>query len=226
MLNRTHVTLILLLAVAVWTSTLAVFGYRVEWYFLKPFTVTVSVVTIVCLVFDRWLWRWRLFKGWLVTNPDLQGTWKAVLQSDWIDSGTAQGIAPIECAITIRQSFSSLSFRLFTSESSSYLVAHKLVRQNDGVFQLFGTYQNTPDIELRGVRSEIHYGALMLEVRGDPPAELTGHYWTDRGTTGSITLSQKIAQVLSSYDEAARQFGIAGPRIHDRADSGVAGEGS
>jgi len=208
MLNRTHVTLILVLAVLVWAATLMLFGYRAEWYYLKPFTVTVSVVTLTCLAFDRWWWRWPVFKGWLVTDPDLQGTWKASLTSNWKDPTTGQQTPPIECAVTVRQTFSSLSFRLFTRESSSYLAAHKLVRQNDGVFQLFGTYQNTPDIRLRGVRSEIHYGALLLEVRGEPPKAMSGHYWTDRGTSGPLVLSDRVTEILSSYEEAAKKFGF------------------
>src|SRR5688500_4024323 len=103
MLNRTHVTLILFLSVLVWGGTLALLGYQLSWSYFKPFTVTVTVVTLTALGFDKWSWRWRIFKGWLVNDPDLQGTWKALLISDWIDPGTGYQVAPIKCVVTIRQ---------------------------------------------------------------------------------------------------------------------------
>ena len=82
--------------------------------------------------------------------------------------------------MAVRQSLTTLSMRLMTAESSSRLIAYKMVEENDGVFLVTGVYTNTPKLELRGDRSEIHYGALLLQVLGDPPISLEGHYWTDR----------------------------------------------
>ena len=110
--------------------------------------------------------------------------------------------------MTIRQTYSRFSARMVTRESSSFLVAHKIEQQNDGIFQLFGTYQNTPDIALRGKRSEIHYGALLLEIQGDPPKSLAGHYWTDRGTKGSLELRDRIPEVLTNYQEGISRLGL------------------
>src|ERR1043165_7726517 len=208
MLTRNHLTALLLLALVVWGTALWLMGLPITWEYSKPFAITVTVLSVACIVFDKWLWKLPIFKGWFVNCPNLQGTWKVVLKSDWINPETKEQVPPIECIITIRQTYSKFSARLFTRESSSYLVAHKLEQQNDGVFQLFGTYQNTPDITLRGKRSEIHYGALVLEVRGEPPKSMVGHYWTDRGTKGSLKLTDKIADVLASYAEGASRFAI------------------
>lgn len=179
MLTRTHISTLLVLTVIVWGAALIALGLPISWQHIAPFTLTVTILTTACVAFDRWLWRWPLFTGWLVKQPDIQGTWKVRLASSWIDPATNQQIAPIECLMVVRQTFSSLSARLFTRESSSFLVAHNLVCQSDGVFQLLGLYQNTPQITLRGQRSEMHYGALLLEVRGEPPTSIAGHYWTD-----------------------------------------------
>jgi hypothetical protein len=208
MLTRTHITTLLVLAVVVWGIALLALGLPVSWQYTAPFTIAVTTITGACVLFDRWLWRWRLFRGWLVKQPDIQGTWKARVVSNWIDSATNQQIDPIECIMVVRQTFSSFSARLFTRESSSFLVAHNLIHQNDGVFQLVGVYQNTPQISLRGDRSEMHYGALLLEVRGDPPSALVGHYWTDRGAKGSLQLTGRLPELLSGYEEGARQFGF------------------
>jgi hypothetical protein len=206
MLSKNQLSVIIVLAAAVWAGSLWFLGLPINWQYSKPFATTVSVLSALFLVFDRWAWKWPVFKEWLVNQPNLHGTWKALLKSDWVDPATGTTVAPIECIMTIRQTYSRFSARLFTKESSSYLVAHKIERHNDGVFQLYGTYQNTPDIMLRGERSEIHYGALVLEVRGDPPKSLVGHYWTDRGSRGSLELSDRTPKIIEGYQEGARHF--------------------
>jgi hypothetical protein len=208
MLTKTQISLLVGIAVAVWAGSLFIQGEAISWKDAQPFTITVSAISAACFIFDRWAWRWRIFRGWLVEQPDLQGTWRVLLKSSWKNPETKEGIPPINCVMTIRQTNSKFSARLFTRESSSYLVAHKLEKQNDGVFQLFGTYHNTPDISLRGKRSEIHYGALVLEVRGDPPSSLSGHYWTDRNTNGSLELSDRIDTLIDSYKNGATAFGF------------------
>ena len=208
MLTRTHITILLVLAVVTWAIALWVLGLPFTWEYSKPFAITVSILSGACFVFDKWLWKWPIFNNWLVSQPNLHGTWKVLLKSDWINPETKQQVAPIECIMTIRQTYSRFSARLFTRESSSYLVAHKIEQQNDGIFQLLGTYQNTPDITLRGKRSEIHYGALVLEVRGDPPKSLVGHYWTDRGTKGSLELTDRIPEILAGYQEGIEKFNL------------------
>ncbi|MEJ0011260.1 MAG: hypothetical protein WDM94_01275 [Bauldia sp.] len=215
MLTRLHITLLLILAVAVWAATLVVLGIPLSWDYLKPFTIAVAVLTTICIVFDKWLWSLSVFKGWLVQRPNLNGTWKATLASDWKDPQTGQSIPPIECVMVITQTFSKMTTRLFTPESNSFLYANRLVCQDDGVFQLYGIYLNTPKVELRGQRSEIHYGALILEVRGDPPTSLAGHYWTDRGTKGSLELSNRQWRRVASFNEGAMIFGLsAAPSGH------------
>src|SRR4051812_45444064 len=119
MLTRTHITILLLLAVMVWAVTLWLMGLPVTWEYSKPFTITAAVLSAACLLFDKWAWRWPVCKGWLVSQPDLQGTWKVLLKSDWVNPETKEQVAPIECLMTIRQTYSRFSARLFTRESSS-----------------------------------------------------------------------------------------------------------
>ena len=129
------------------------------------------------------------------------------LQSEWKDPDTGKRIDPITCYMAVQQSLTTLSMRLMTAESSSWLIAHKIVRANDGVFFVTGVYTNEPKLELRGDRSEIHYGALRLAVQGKPPASLEGNYWTDRNTRGTMRLSNRKTEILSTYHEALCQYG-------------------
>jgi hypothetical protein len=74
------------------------------------------------------------------------------------------------------------------------------------LYELAGVYRNTPQVHLRGERSEIHYGALLLELKGDPVNGLQGHYWTDRQTRGTLELSNRQKRLVNDYAEAARLF--------------------
>jgi len=198
MLNRTHITLLVILSAAVWGISLWALSVPLNFEHSKPFAITVGVISFLSIAFDRWLWKWRIFRGWLVNRPVINGTWAATLKSDWEGSGTKNG-KTIPGKMAIQQTFSKLTARLYTKESSSFLVAHKIEEQNDGVFQLFGTYQNNPRIDLRGEKSEIHYGALMLEIRGNPSTSLVGHYWTDRGTRGSLSLTDRRDEIVTEF---------------------------
>lgn len=57
-----------------------------------------------------------------------------------------------------------------------------------------------------GDRSEIHQGALVLDTHSPAarPDTLTGEYWTDRNTTGRLTVSGRVSQVLTRYEDAER----------------------
>lgn len=198
MLTRTHISTLLVLAVTVWGIALLVLGLPITWRYTAPFTLAVSVLTGACLAFEKWCWRWRMFRGWLVKQPDIQGTWRAK-----ITPAAASATLPVNGVMVIRQTFSTVSARLFTKESSSMLIAQNWAPQTDGLFQLAAVYQNTPDVSLRGDRSEIHFGAFLLDVRGDPPTLIVGHYWTDRATKGAIELSNRKPELAAGYTDAA-----------------------
>lgn len=142
-----------------------------------------------------------------MARPDLRGTWRVVLKSEWVDPKTGRSPEPITCYMAIRQTLTTLSMRLMTPESSSWLVAHRVMLSPDGLYQVAGVYTNKPQVHLRGDRSEIHFGAILLDVHGDPPAELDGHYWTDRDTRGAMQLTDRRRETCSTFEEAAAVFG-------------------
>lgn len=206
MLTRLHITLILGLAVIAWAVALIARGVPVTPELLVPFGIAVSAVTLLCTTFNNWCWRYGLFKGWLVQRPWLQGTWRVTLQSSWIDPATDQPIPPIEGYMTIRQTFSALHMRLYTKESSSTSVTASILRSEDCLFRVAASYQNEPSAELRGTRSEIHYGSLLLHVHADPPVSMTGHYWTDRKTGGTLNLEDRKTRLVSNFADASAMF--------------------
>ncbi|MBU0516838.1 MAG: hypothetical protein KJ621_18955 [Proteobacteria bacterium] len=198
---------LLVLGLLFWIILLWMRHTPISFEYLWPFSLVLSFLVAVWGVFNRYLWRLKILKGWFVKRPDLRGTWQVKLSSDSKDPDTGELLNPILCFLVVRQTFSSLSMRLITPESSSSLIASKLIRTDDGIFQVVGVYRNEPKLELRGVRSEIHYGALIINIHGDPPSSLDGEYWTDRKTKGTIISNNKTEQVCSTYQEAAVTFG-------------------
>ena len=208
MLTRLHISSFIGLTIAVWLLALWYQGMPVlQADFVKPFGTVVGLISFIVTIFNKYLWSWRIFKGWYVKRPDLRGTWKVELKSSWINPETGQGIQPIYGYAVVRQSLTSLSFRLMTEESRSVLVAHSIEQQeDDDLYKLVGVYRNEPKIELQGVRSEIHHGSFALEIHGSPVYELQGHYWTDRGTKGGIKLSHKVKKLYDTYEQAKREL--------------------
>jgi len=208
MLTRLHISSFIGLTIIVWLVTLWFQGSPVlSKDFLKPFGIVVSTITGIAIIFNKYAWSWKLFKNWYVKRPVLRGTWKMELQSSWVDPKTGKQIDPIIGYVVIRQSLTFLSFRMFTKESRSQSITHTIEREDDGLYKLAVVYRNEPDINLQGVRSEIHYGSFILNINGDPASELQGHYWTDRTTKGSLRLTERRKKkTISTYEEGLNEY--------------------
>ena len=200
MISKTHLSTILLLAAIIWGILLVVAsGVAVSISWLKYLSTVTGILMFLLGAFDLWLWRLPVLQGWFVKRPNIRGTWRATLRSTWVDPSTGQGI--IEGFMVIRQTYSSLSLRLLTSESSSELIGAEINTFPDGTIRIAGVYRNEPRQLLRR-RSPIHYGAILLDIEGRPFTCLRGHYWTDRNTAGEIELNNRIHEIVHDYETA------------------------
>jgi hypothetical protein len=208
MLSRLHLSVILLVAATLWGGMLLFDGAAVNGTWFRPFSAVVSALLVLLAAFDLWAWRLRLLKGWFVTRPDLRGTWRVELQSDWKNPETDNVVGPIVAYLVARQTFSTLSVRLLTAESASELVAAEITKAADGTYRLAAVYRNEPKLVVRD-RSPIHYGAIVLDVQGDPIAGLSGHYWTDRNSRGEIRTMARHVIIAGSFNDAQRLLPLA-----------------
>lgn len=198
-MSRLHISAILFIAAGVWGVALIVAGFPVNADWFKPFSVVVGVLVLVLSIADRWLWRLRWLRPWLFNMPDLNGTWKVVIHPTAPEPPHDEVIA----YMVIRQTFSTVSLRLFTAESHSETLSARVVRCDDGTCNLAAVYRNTPRLQVRQ-RSPLHHGALLLNVQGDPPESLAGQYWTDRLSQGELVLSARSPALADSFDQATR----------------------
>lgn len=210
MLNRSHISVLVALTVVVWVMTLVVRGTPLTLDLLLPFGAAVSTLVAATLLFDKYAWRWPWLQTLLSKRPDLQGTWRARLVSNFVVPETGATIAPIMGYIVIRQTFSRLSARLYTDKGSSSLVAHAIEMIDGDRFRITAVYQNVPRLDLRGNGSEIHHGTFIIEAQGFLPTVMDGHYWTDRNTRGTLTLADRTSSLASDLTSAALLF----PSLH------------
>lgn len=210
MFTRVQISAALAVATAAWGGTLWIQGTPLSWEHLAPFSTVVGVLVMVVLAMEHLLWRLRIFQGWLFDRPNLRGTWKVTIQSEWVSPETGERAPPITGYAAIVQTLSKLQIQLMTSESESCLLAHSIEPTQCGNrFNVSVVYANTPGVELRGVRSERHVGASVISTHGAKykPESLTGEYWTDRRTVGRMTFEGRVPTIYSRYEEAKRDLG-------------------
>jgi len=154
---------------------------------ISHISTTISINIIIWTIFITWAWKWKIFYPWLVPFPNLSGEWEGLIISNWKD----KELDPIPTEITITQNFFNIQVKIKTKESRSYSIGASFdIDAERGFQQLIYTYLNTPKAGVRD-RSEIHYGSTILHFDGFKVTKMEGEYWTDRETTGEVTLTKK-----------------------------------
>lgn len=189
--------------VIVWFLCLLALGEPVSADLLAPFGITVSIVTLSTIIFVKFIWKIPVLQRWLIERPFLGGTWKARLVSTYQFEGK-----PVEkiVYVVIRQSLTELSFRLYTEKARSASLAEAVTPDGSDLYRLAVSYQNIPNVEYRGVDSEIHYGAALFEHIDFGATKIEGHYWTDRNTSGSLVLFERSPKTVSNFADAVALF--------------------
>jgi hypothetical protein len=205
MIEKLHFSTLLFIAAVVWGVVLLLNGVAVSISWLRPFGIVIAIVMFLLAAFDLYLWKLPILHPWFVNRPVVDGTWRAEIRSHWINPETDRTVDPIAGFMVVRQTFSRLSLRLITVESQSELLGAEMARSDDGSYRIVGVYRNEPRLGIRE-RSPIHYGGLALEIRGEPPVELIGHYWTDRQTQGEIALSDHRSSHVYDVESGAALY--------------------
>jgi hypothetical protein len=183
MISRFPLTVLVVMAAATWALILIGNGWVLRPSFFLPLSIVIGVLSLALLIFDWWAWAWfgfRLFSK----RPDLRGTWKGTIRSNW---KSADGLdrGAIEAYISIYQTYTGFHFRLFTQESQSVTIIASLACEPDDHYVVSGVYRNEPNQLIRS-RSPIHHGGLILNVSNPSQNQMSGTYWTDRQTHGEM----------------------------------------
>ncbi len=203
MLSKSLLSIIVFFASLFFLLLLVVDGVAIKISWLRFVPLFVTILMLLLSAFD--LFFWRIFPEKLTKRPRIYGTWQGTIQSKWTDRDTGEQISPIECYIVIRQTFSKLSYRQMTAESSSKMIGGDIISDSDNIHQIAGIYRNEPAI-LHREQSPIHYGGQLLTVIGKPAKGLKGGYWTDRNTAGYLELTKRKKKIFHDFQSAKETF--------------------
>lgn len=159
------------------------------WGAIKLVSTVVSIDLLFISTFSAFFWKYKIFRGWLVLFPNLNGTWKGFIQTTWVDPISKERPGPIPAILTIHQTFISISCVMRTSEMKSQSIIGDFSLDKDNqVKRLIYSYDSKP-IEKVKERSPEHCGTMMFDIiEGKQKIKLIGVYWTGRKTTGDIEM--------------------------------------
>lgn len=201
-MSRFAITVVVAIASALWALVLAHHGWVIPVSFFTPMSLVVSMLVGLLFAFNAWLWRWPVVRA-LIGRPDLRGTWKGSIKSNPRTSNYNVKADPIEVFVVIRQTFSTLHLRLLSPESQSFSLTTNLAEEAPEQFTVMWIFRNEPRLLVQG-RSPIHLGGGFLRVSGAVSSSMSGHYWTDRNTSGEIELAFVTRERVNGYEAAAK----------------------
>jgi len=161
----------------------------------------VSIDLLVVAVFVKWGWKIKLFRGWLVPFPNLNGSWLGFIYSDWKNPDTGEKPPPIPVMLTVNQSFFHVSCMMRTGEmeSSSYSEGF-LIDPDRQIKNIAYSYASKPRLSLND-RSIPHDGTAVFRIVENPALKLVGRYWTERLTKGEIILEYHSKELLEELPD-------------------------
>jgi hypothetical protein len=145
----------------------------------------ISATAIITVLFVSCAWKWRVFRGWMVPIPNLNGKWEGKIF--YIEDGEDKSR---KVSVEIKQTFLYIVVHFCSKESKSLSFCGSFnIDEKRGIRQLIYSYRNDPNIIIRE-RSAVHFGTTKLDISPDNSV-LEGEYWTSRKTIGLITLKKK-----------------------------------
>lgn len=181
----------------------------IDFFSLVPKVVSIDLVLIA--IFIKWGWKFKVFRGWLVPFPNLNGTWLGFIHSDWVNPETGNKPDPIPVMLTVNQSFFHISCVMHTSEMRSNSYAEGFMIDNDRqIKQLAYSYTSKPRVSL-SERSIPHDGSGVFQIIESPKLKLNGRYWTERLTKGEIYLTFHCVDILEELPEGIGDHPVTEP---------------
>lgn len=199
--SRIFIQALVLVVAAVYLISYLIRGLPTSELF-APIGAAGAAAGLFVLAFDHWIWRIPNIGRGLSKRPDMRGTWRGRLASNWVNPETGQRIDPDpEVYLVIRQTFWSVTANLITKESKSCSTTATIEDDGCGQYQFVAQYRNTPRASVRE-RSEVHHGSFKLDIGGEPVDRLEGYYWTDRNTMGELEFDRRSGKAVDSFTHA------------------------
>lgn len=168
-----------------------------EFMGLVPKVVSIDLLLIA--IFAKWGWKLKVFRGWLVPFPNLNGTWLGYIYSSWTNPATGENPPKIPVMLTIEQSFFRFSCKMRTAEMESISYSESFSIDTDRqIKNMSYSYSSRPRLSL-SERSAIHDGTIVFSIIEGANKKLEGRYWTERLTKGEIVLNHHCNELMEDF---------------------------
>lgn len=176
------------LAIAIFMCILAWKGNVEPKVLWSATTSAVSITLTLRLIFLRWAWTWFTIFEKLHKVPNLEGHWSGTFVSTWKPTPESPEITgPIDVTI-VQPNLYVLKLTQRSGESTSHSYGESFETLPDGSIMVNFSYRNDPHATVRD-RSQISYGTARYDlIISGKRKELSGNYFTDRKSTGTIRL--------------------------------------
>lgn len=168
----------------VWSLAIALNGLAVDDLTQQILGFVPLVLVLLFTAWDNWLWHLKIFLP-LAKRPDLRGTWLGSFEAQWLDDKFQLHESTAPMALVINQSFTQLSVVLVAEKSKSYSLLAHVQQLPSGEYQINYEYSNTPAVKFRSEMSA-HSGSTQFVVTKARSDRLSGEYWTNRWSRGSL----------------------------------------
>lgn len=134
----------------------------------------ISAVTVLFVVYERWVWRFIPWKRPPVLKQHYDGI---ISYAEKRETKTKQ------IDIFVKQSLFSIKIKTRTDINESYTITASIEQEYDS-YILYYTYITNPDASVQK-GNPIQYGACRMTLEEDTRI-VKGKYWTTSQTTGDI----------------------------------------
>jgi SMODS-associating 2TM, beta-strand rich effector domain len=193
--SQRWVRIVIALAAAVWAGIVITSGGKLKSSWINALGIAASVVVLLLLAFDRWMWRWPGFHQ-LLRRPVLHGTWRVEVRTSF----EARREEVIRAYVVIRQTYSTVRVNALFDRSRSNSLSADLIVEN-GVWTLFYIFRSEKGALARDDNPPARGGARLV-VALAPHTHLEGDYWTEQGTRGQIASVGYTAKLFDTYSAA------------------------
>jgi len=164
---------------------------------IKYLSLSITTLDIIAFLVSVYFWRW-LWKFIPILSeiyfPDINGIWQGEIIFD-SNSGNLQN-RELEAKARIKQNLWEINIDLCSTTSTSYTLVAYPTREA-GNCKLYYIYQNTS----KNPEYPEYKGTAILNVKLEAkPMELSGQYYTIRGSKGRIELKRISLNPKEDYE--------------------------
>ena len=148
-------------------ETIDSFGYNI-----KQFSV-LFIFGIIYFLYDRYLWKIKIFKFKFSSIPNLSGIWKGEFKSSWKDT-----VGNVN--LHIKQTWTKIQIISYNDKSKSYSRVASLLYETNKNVELIFEYENEPGSNREKTMTP-HKGFSEL-IYNEELRRLEGYYTNDQRT--------------------------------------------